>query len=103
MPFRSAQDALSNINDISEGVVPELLKDFLESNLPKVRALILIQLVTSVQVKSKKKSKYQLGVGESKLAGNLSEALQFPCLTQDPVPEIVSQLVVTFTVVLTVI
>ena len=36
VPFRSAQDALENINSISEGLVHPLLKDFLEANFPKV-------------------------------------------------------------------
>lgn len=37
MPFRTAQDALDNINQISEGMVPDLLRDFLETHVPKVR------------------------------------------------------------------
>lgn len=34
----SAEDALENINQLSEGIVHELLKNFLETNLPKVNA-----------------------------------------------------------------
>lgn len=33
MPFRSAQDALENINCVSDGVLPDLLKDFLVRSL----------------------------------------------------------------------
>jgi nucleolar protein 56 len=38
-PFASAEDALANINDISEGIMNETLHTFLEMNLPKVMAL----------------------------------------------------------------
>jgi hypothetical protein len=37
-PFKQAADALANINAISEGVVTEDLKLFLETNMPKVCA-----------------------------------------------------------------
>ncbi len=33
----TAEDALDNINQISEGIVHETLKNFLETNLPKVK------------------------------------------------------------------
>ena len=36
-PFKQAAEALSNINAISEGIVTEDLKLFLETNVPKVR------------------------------------------------------------------
>lgn len=74
MPFRSAQDALENINCISDGVLPDLLKDFLEAQLPKV--------------KSKKKAAFSLGVGDSKLAVSIGEALNFPCNHTGVVPEL---------------
>jgi len=35
-PFTSAENALSNINDISEGVMSADLRTFLEANLPAV-------------------------------------------------------------------
>ena len=35
-PFKHAAEALSNINAISEGIVTEDLKLFLETNVPKV-------------------------------------------------------------------
>ena len=34
--FRNLQDALESINAVSEGLLPESLKAFLEVNLPKV-------------------------------------------------------------------
>ena len=47
-PFTSAENALENINDVSEGIVSDDLKTFLEQNLPKA--------------KSMKKAKFSLGV-----------------------------------------
>ena len=37
MGFTTAENALQNIMDVSEGVVHEDLKNFLEANLPKAR------------------------------------------------------------------
>ncbi|CAH0051019.1 unnamed protein product [Clonostachys solani] len=61
-PFRGQKEALSNINEISEGQLPEYLKEVLEINLPK----------------SGKKSKITLGVAEKNLAGAIKNA--FPGL-----------------------
>ncbi len=36
VPFRSTEDALDNLNKVSEGILSDLLKSFLEANLPKV-------------------------------------------------------------------
>ena len=36
-PFKSAAEALGEINAVSEGLVTEELQNFLETNLPKVR------------------------------------------------------------------
>ena len=38
-PFESAEDALENCNDISEGVLSKMLKLFLEVNLPSAKKL----------------------------------------------------------------
>ena len=38
-PFESAEDALENCNDISEGVLSKTLKLFLEVNLPSSKKL----------------------------------------------------------------
>eukprot|EP00211_Chloroparvula_japonica_P003364 CAMPEP_0119133432 /NCGR_PEP_ID=MMETSP1310-20130426/13367_1 /TAXON_ID=464262 /ORGANISM="Genus nov. species nov., Strain RCC2339" /LENGTH=513 /DNA_ID=CAMNT_0007124123 /DNA_START=224 /DNA_END=1762 /DNA_ORIENTATION=+ len=56
-PFKSAEDALANINAVSEGVAHETLVNFLEMNFPK----------------SKKAGKYLLGVSEEKLGGSIQE------------------------------
>jgi len=66
-PFRSAEDALENINALSEGVLPDYLQEFLEQNLPKTK-------------KSKDKApKFSLGVSEEKLAASISEAFPIKC------------------------
>jgi len=66
-PFRSAEDALENINALSEGVLPEYLQEFLDQNLPKTK-------------KSKDKApKFSLGVSEEKLAASISEAFPVKC------------------------
>ena len=38
-PFKTAGDALANINSVSEGIVHDDLKLFLDTNLPKVSRL----------------------------------------------------------------
>ncbi len=38
-PFESAESALENCNDISEGVLSDTLKVFLEANLPSVKKI----------------------------------------------------------------
>lgn len=62
-PFRSAANALENINSISEGVVNEDLKIFLENNVPT----------------GKKKSKVALGISDAKLGGVIQEACNIQC------------------------
>jgi len=62
IPFQSAQEALEGINDISEGVLNEKLKGFLEMNLPTGK-------------KDKKDKKYQLGVLDTKIGSAISEVL----------------------------
>jgi len=62
-PFKSAANALENINSISEGVVHEDLKVFLESNLPV----------------GKKKSKVALGVSDAKLGAGIQESCNICC------------------------
>jgi nucleolar protein 56 len=64
-PFKTAENALENINDISEGVLSEDLKNFLQNSLPKV--------------KTGKKSKYILGVSEDKLGSAIQEELGINC------------------------
>ncbi|KAF2206923.1 hypothetical protein CERZMDRAFT_88919 [Cercospora zeae-maydis SCOH1-5] len=56
-PFKGAQEALENANDISEGIMSELLRTELEANLPKAG----------------KKNKVTLGVGDKSLAGSIKD------------------------------
>ena len=72
-PYKNAQNALENMNSVSEGVVHDDLKIFLENTLPK----------------STKKAKVALGVIDSKLAGGIAEALGTSCVATGVVPEIV--------------
>ncbi|VVC33639.1 NOSIC,Nop domain,NOP5, N-terminal [Cinara cedri] len=58
-PFKTSVDALESINSISEGVLPESLQIFLETNIPKVG----------------KMSKVTLGVADSKLGASINEKL----------------------------
>ncbi|KAL2312074.1 U3 snoRNP protein Nop56 [Schizosaccharomyces pombe] len=72
IPFKNAAHALENANDISEGVLNDFLKNFLELNLPK----------------ASKKKKVSLGVQDKNLATSIkSEIDAIECdtseLTQD--------------------
>lgn len=71
-PFRSAADALENINDISEGILNDYLKSLLELNLAK----------------SKKASKVKLGLADSTLASSISEAMGIKCDASEQTQEL---------------
>ncbi|RHZ45267.1 hypothetical protein Glove_682g23 [Diversispora epigaea] len=73
VPFKSAVHALENANDISEGVVNEHLKAFLEMNLPRPG----------------KKNKFVLGVSDKNLAGSIKSELGYECETSEIVLELV--------------
>ncbi|XP_073238813.1 nucleolar protein 56-like [Porites lutea] len=62
-PFKSGANALDNINCISEGIIHDDLKTFLEANVPT----------------GKKKSKVLLGVGDSKLGAAIQETVDIHC------------------------
>ena len=47
-PFKAAADALSNINSVSEGLVHDDLKLFLDTNMPKVSIIFII--ITAVPI-----------------------------------------------------
>jgi len=68
-PFKTAGDALNNINAVSEGLVTDDLKLFLETNMPKGKAV--------------------LGVTDSKLSAGINDALGIKCSHIGVVPEIV--------------
>jgi len=73
VPFRSAQDALENINAMSEGAVHPLLKDFLETNLPKAG----------------KKAKFELGVSDKRIGQQIKDDCGFKCVHTGVVPELI--------------
>eukprot|EP00285_Hemiselmis_virescens_P017844 CAMPEP_0173379464 /NCGR_PEP_ID=MMETSP1356-20130122/2400_1 /TAXON_ID=77927 ORGANISM="Hemiselmis virescens, Strain PCC157" /NCGR_SAMPLE_ID=MMETSP1356 /ASSEMBLY_ACC=CAM_ASM_000847 /LENGTH=500 /DNA_ID=CAMNT_0014332801 /DNA_START=206 /DNA_END=1708 /DNA_ORIENTATION=- len=75
MPFKSAEEALESINDLSEGIMDDRLRSFLEMNLPSV--------------KEGKKPKFKLGVSDSKIGSSIQAETNIPCTTADPVPELV--------------
>jgi len=70
-PFTSGLNALDNLNSISEGVMHEDLRLFLDTNMPK-----------------KHKSKVQLGVADSKISATINESLELQCTHVGAVPEI---------------
>ena len=71
-PFKTGTNALDNMNSISEGIMHEDLRLFLESNMPT----------------SSKKKKVILGVGDSKIGASISEELGYSCMHTGVVPEI---------------
>jgi len=71
-PFKTAANALENINSISEGMVHDDLKVFLESNIPT----------------GKKKSKVALGISDAKIGGVIQETCDIQCEFGPTVSEI---------------
>jgi len=71
-PFKTAADALNNINAVSEGVVTDDLKLFLETNMPKGG-----------------KKGCVLGVSDSKLSAAVNEACGIKCSHIGVIPEII--------------
>ncbi|XP_015523822.1 nucleolar protein 56 [Neodiprion lecontei] len=71
LPFKTALAALENVNSISEGVVPNDLKLFLDSSLPG------------------KRKKLILGVADPKLGASIAEALDVKCDHTGVVPELI--------------
>lgn len=71
-PFDSAENALENINAVTEHEVTSDLKNFIESNLPK----------------GKKSSQFPLGVIEPTLATAIQENLSVPCRSDETIREI---------------
>jgi len=65
LPFKSAENALENINHISEGLVHDYLYNFLETNVPQGGKKTAIEL--------------GLGLGADKLAASIQE--KFPHIT----------------------
>eukprot|EP01035_Chromulina_nebulosa_P031128 gene31128-41472_t len=68
-PFESAENALENINAITDHELTDDLRNFIESALPK----------------GKKSQKFPLGVIEPLLATAIQENLSVPCRSDDTV------------------
>ncbi|KAI4336292.1 hypothetical protein L6164_014836 [Bauhinia variegata] len=73
-PFESALDALKQCNSVSEGLLTDELRSFLEINLPKV--------------KEGKKAKFSLGVADPKIGSQISEVTKIPCQSNEFVNEL---------------
>ncbi|XP_039120482.1 LOW QUALITY PROTEIN: nucleolar protein 56-like [Dioscorea cayenensis subsp. rotundata] len=73
-PFSSALDALNQCNAISEGLMTEELRNFLQINLPKA--------------KEGKKAKFSLGVAEPKVGSQIFETTKIPCQSNEFVLEL---------------
>lgn len=71
-PFKTAANALENMNSISEGVVHEDLKTFLGANLPI----------------GKKKTKVALGVSDAKIGAGIQESCNICCESDAVVLEV---------------
>ena len=75
-PFTSAADALEQCNAVSEGVLTDVLRDFLAANLPAAKK------------KEGKSAKFSLGVSDAKLGAAILDALGAPCECNDRVLEL---------------
>jgi len=71
-PFKSGINALDNINSVSEGIVHEDLKLFLTSNLPQSK---------DVEV--------NLGIGDTRISGTISEEVGVKCVCNEAVNEVI--------------
>lgn len=74
LPFTSAENALENMNHISEGEITPFVKDFLELNLPKT--------------KPGKSSKFSLAVEDAKVGNVVQETTGVKCVANDAVFEL---------------
>ncbi|CAF4365675.1 unnamed protein product, partial [Rotaria sp. Silwood2] len=71
-PFQSGINALDNINAISEGLVHDDLRTFLDTNLPK----------------EKKRAKMILGVADPRIASAINEFFSITCQHTGVIPEL---------------
>ncbi|KAK1268018.1 putative nucleolar protein 5-2 [Acorus gramineus] len=72
-PFSSALDALNQCNAVSEGILTDELRNFLELNL---------------KIKEGKKPKFSLGVAEPKIGSQIFEVTKIPCQSNEFVLEL---------------
>jgi hypothetical protein len=75
-PFESAEDALANINSISEGILDESLLNFLKFNLPKVSK------------NGKPPTAFTLGVVAPNLVQSIKNETNIQCLSDETVREV---------------
>mmetsp|Transcript_17889 Transcript_17889/g.32021 ORF Transcript_17889/g.32021 Transcript_17889/m.32021 type:complete len:499 (+) Transcript_17889:95-1591(+) len=80
MPFESAENALQNINALTEGEMTELLKNFLEMHMPKAKKV--------KDGKKKKKSGATLMVVDKKLGNCIKEVLGYNVVSNEKVEEL---------------
>jgi len=71
-PFKSGINALDNINSVSEGVVHDDLKLFLSTNLPQNK---------DVEV--------NLGIGDTRISGTISDEVGVKCVCNEAVNEVI--------------
>ncbi|ESO93136.1 hypothetical protein LOTGIDRAFT_119841, partial [Lottia gigantea] len=79
-PFKSGTNALDNMNSVSEGILHDDLRVFIETNVPK----------------STKKEKVILGVGDSRIGAAISEDLSVKCQQVGVVQELLRGIRVHF-------
>lgn len=73
-PFKTADEALENINAIINNQVTQTLVDFLQAYLP--------------EVKSKKKQKFYLGISDKKLGLQVTEKAGYTCSVNEAITEL---------------
>jgi nucleolar protein 56 len=76
-PFESAEDALANINAISEGILDDSLLNFLELNLPKVS-----------KKPGKEPTAFALGVVAPNLVQSIKNATNIRCVCDETIREV---------------
>lgn len=81
LPFKSAADALQNINEVSEGILGESLKGFLEMNLPKAKKS------KDGSVKKAAPS-FSLGVSDKTLASSIKNEMAIDCVSDETILEL---------------
>ena len=74
-PFTTAENALTNINDVSEGIVNGDLKAFLEAHVPRA--------------KPGKEAKVVIGVIEPRMGAAIQDGLGLSCVSNEGVTEVI--------------
>ena len=74
-PFTTAENALTNLNDVSEGIVNDDLRNFLEAHVPRA--------------KPGKEAKVVIGVIEPKMGAAIQDGLGLSCVSNEGVTEVI--------------